>query len=176
MHKKYHTVYKTTNLINGKCYVGVHSTNKQKDEYIGSGNLIKHAIAKYGKDNFKKEILHVFKTRDEALEKEKEIVNKSFVDDSNTYNLIIGGGGGKCVNSMMGQCRYCKRFFKFEKLNRLHNENCRKHPKGGYRYMAYDGPPEHPPQYIDGNDKRLTKRRRNYLEKIRAFYGIDFGL
>jgi len=48
-------VYLTTNLINGKKYIGMDSNNNPK--YIGSGTLILKAIKKYGKENFKKEIL-----------------------------------------------------------------------------------------------------------------------
>lgn len=48
-------IYKTTNLINGKIYVGrsIHDDSK----YLGSGVYIMHALNKYGKHNFKKEIL-----------------------------------------------------------------------------------------------------------------------
>ena len=45
-------IYKTTNLINGKIYIGM-SKNK-KENYLGSGIYLKYAIDKYGKENFKK--------------------------------------------------------------------------------------------------------------------------
>lgn len=58
----YGHVYITTNLINGKQYVG-HSTKQigsnQEKNYFGSGNMIDPAIKKYGKQNFKKEILRI---------------------------------------------------------------------------------------------------------------------
>lgn len=48
-------IYCTTNLINDKKYIGQH--NGKKNYYLGSGKTILKAIKKYGKNNFKKEIL-----------------------------------------------------------------------------------------------------------------------
>ena len=42
-------VYKITNLVNGKIYVGLKSGSKFVNSYWGSGSLIRKAIAKYGK-------------------------------------------------------------------------------------------------------------------------------
>ena len=64
MHEyKYHIIYKTTNLINGKIYVGMHSTDNLNDGYLGSGWILKQAIKKYGKENFKREVLLVLSNR-----------------------------------------------------------------------------------------------------------------
>ena len=52
-----HVVYRITNMINGKKYIGKHSTTDVYDGYFGSGVAIKQAINKYGIDNFKKEII-----------------------------------------------------------------------------------------------------------------------
>lgn len=91
---KYHVIYKVTNLKNEKIYVGYHSTSNLEDDYLGSGKLIKKAIEKYGPENFKREILHVFDNMEEALSKEREIVTEEFINDERTYNLQIGGWGG----------------------------------------------------------------------------------
>jgi hypothetical protein len=48
-------IYITTNLINGKQYIGLHSKNNKS--YLGAGTLLLKAIKKYGKENFSKEIL-----------------------------------------------------------------------------------------------------------------------
>ena len=45
MHEyKFHIIYKTTNLLNGKIYVGLHSTDNLNDRYMGSGWVLKYAI------------------------------------------------------------------------------------------------------------------------------------
>jgi hypothetical protein len=87
----HYTVYKITNLINNKIYVGYHATNDLNDGYMGSGKLIKRAIEKYGIANFKKEILSVFDNKADAENEERRIVNKDFTLREDTYNLSEGG-------------------------------------------------------------------------------------
>ena len=87
----FYTVYKITNTLNNRYYIGVHKTNKINDSYYGSGIIIKEAIKKYGKENFKKEILFTFDNKDEAYAKEKELVNEITLKDPLIYNVQIGG-------------------------------------------------------------------------------------
>lgn len=91
--KKFHIVYKTTNLINGKIYIGFHSTNNINDGYIGSGKALKWAINKYGKENFSREILYYCADREAARLLESTIVDKKFLARNDTYNLVEGGTG-----------------------------------------------------------------------------------
>lgn len=90
---KYYTIYKTTNLINNKFYIGLHATDNINDGYLGSGILLKKAIKKYGYVNFKKEILYVFDNKKDMIIKEKEIVNEKFILRKDTYNMSKGGYG-----------------------------------------------------------------------------------
>jgi group I intron endonuclease len=90
----YHIVYLTTNLINNKIYVGVHSTFKLEDGYLGSGKLIRRALDKYGELNFKRQILHYCLEESNAYELEEQIVDQWFINRKDTYNIICGGKGG----------------------------------------------------------------------------------
>jgi group I intron endonuclease len=86
----YYTIYRTTNKINGKFYIGKHQTKNLNDGYMGSGKLLKRAIKKYGVDNFTKEILFIFDNEEDMNSKEKELV----VLGESSYNLCEGGNGG----------------------------------------------------------------------------------
>lgn len=90
MEKKY-TIYKTTNLVNGKIYIGFHSTYYPDDDYLGSGSALKSAIEKYGRENFRKDVLHIFNNKEDMLNKEAELVNEEFILREDTYNIIQGG-------------------------------------------------------------------------------------
>lgn len=89
----YYTVYKITNLINNKIYIGVHKTKDLDDGYMGSGVAINRATTKYGLENFKKEYLAIFDNVDDMYNMETQLVNEDFVNDSNTYNMKLGGTG-----------------------------------------------------------------------------------
>jgi hypothetical protein len=86
----FYTIYKITNKINDKFYLGKHQTKDLDDGYMGSGKLIRAAIKKYGIENFTKEIIHVFASETDMNEKEKELVVLSEM----SYNLCEGGRGG----------------------------------------------------------------------------------
>lgn len=87
-------IYETRNLINEKIYIGAHSSNKENDDYLGSGTLLVKAIQKYGKESFSKTILEYFDSEEAMYAKEAEIVNKNFVMQENNYNISLGGRGG----------------------------------------------------------------------------------
>ena len=89
-HTLFYTIYKITNKINNKFYIGMHKTNDLDDGYMGSGKLIKAAVKKHGSENFSKEILHVFDNEEDMKNKEKVLV----VLNEMSYNLCDGGKGG----------------------------------------------------------------------------------
>ena len=91
----YHYVYKTTNLVNGKMYIGVHSTQNLEDGYLGSGKLIRRSIRKHGKENFNRQILEFYTTRSSALDGEIEYlrIHREEQGHKQLYNILDGGQG-----------------------------------------------------------------------------------
>ncbi len=107
MCKKYNFVYQTKNIINNKTYIGVHSTNNINDGYIGNGikgmsscksqikrgasNSFVRAVYKYGYENFNREILCFFDTKEEAYEEESFLVDSKWIVKKDNYNTSLGG-------------------------------------------------------------------------------------
>lgn len=89
-------IYKTTNQINGKIYIG--KCKKPANEtldYLGSGILLKKAIEKYGIENFKKEILDYASDLNSLNKKEIVWIKYTSSCDRNIgYNISKGGDGG----------------------------------------------------------------------------------
>jgi group I intron endonuclease len=93
MEKKFNFVYLTTNILNGKQYVGDHSTdNLERDYYLGSGKRFCDSLKFHGKENFKREIIEHFNTKQEAFDaQEKYIIEYGTLHPSG-YNLSPKGG------------------------------------------------------------------------------------
>lgn len=94
MIQTFYFVYKTTNLINGKIYIGKHITKRLNDRYVGSGKLLKRAINKYGREHFEFQILEWFEDELSMNNREAELVTEDFCLRDDTYNLCVGGKGG----------------------------------------------------------------------------------
>lgn len=101
--RKYHYIYKTTNLINQKYYVGMHSTNNLDDGYIGSGTRLWRSIQHYRRENFNVEILEFLPDRKSLKEREAEIVNLVLLKDPLCMNICTGGYGGWEVYNSNGE-------------------------------------------------------------------------
>ena len=92
-------IYKITNKINNKCYIGqtIHNINSRFKEHINASKhntgcpLIGKAIAKYGEDNFEIELIEEI---DSELLDEREMYWIEFYNSNNLdygYNLTQGG-------------------------------------------------------------------------------------
>jgi len=85
-------IYEIKNKINGKSYIGQHSSD-ELGTYWGSGKLIRKAIEKYGIENFERTILESCPNKNELNEREKYWIKEK--DSINSgYNLTEGGTGG----------------------------------------------------------------------------------
>lgn len=94
----YGYIYVTTNLINKHMYIGQHkyNINKIDESYLGSGTLFLKALKKYGKENFKVEMLGIAHTKKELNQLEKYFI-ATFIDKYGKgmlYNMAEGGQGG----------------------------------------------------------------------------------
>lgn len=96
MKKTLGVIYKITNIVNNKVYIGKLSRKSDFTNYWGSGLLIKRSIKKYGINNFKKEILEIVNIANQNInEKEKFWINT--LNSNNLeigYNISKGGDGG----------------------------------------------------------------------------------
>ena len=91
-------IYKITNTLNGKIYIGKDTTSDPK--YYGSGLLIRRSINKYGIDNFTKEIIDI--TEDYNELSNKEIYWIKHFNSTNPeigYNISEGGDGGNTLSN-----------------------------------------------------------------------------
>ena len=98
---KYNYFYRIENLIDGKFYYGIHSTDNIEDGYMGSGHRLVEAMKIFGKNNFKKEILKNFETREKASEYEALMVTENLVHDRNCYNVKCGGDYGTTSGTIL---------------------------------------------------------------------------
>lgn len=90
----YYGIYKITNKVNGKMYIGQHITDDLDDGYLGSGKVIRRAVAKYGEECFTKEWLEFTDNKADLNYLERMYVNEEWLDRPDTYNLKLGGEGG----------------------------------------------------------------------------------
>ena len=91
--RKYHIIYRTTCTMTNRYYIGMHSTDDLADRYLGSGIRLRRSVEKYGATNHTREILEILSTRDEASEREKQIITEELRSDPLCLNCGAGGLG-----------------------------------------------------------------------------------
>jgi len=121
-------VYQIINTANGKIYVGVHKTKNPDidDGYMGSSVYLDNAIKKYGKDKFTKSTLYVFSSKNDAYQKEAELVNEDFVAREDTYNLKPGGYGNSHYGRMVVKLGVGIHALTFEERSKIQKERIAK--------------------------------------------------
>ena len=166
--KKY-IVYETTNLINGKYYIGVHKV-KGNNLYFGSGSLLIKALNKYGRDNFIRETLKEFNNENDAYEFEKNIITEELVENKNCYNICGGGygaGSGKS-NPMYGTIVSEKRKKNISEGNkRAYKEGKNKISKKGLKRKIESLKGN---KYAKGNRHKLSDETKKKMSEVRKGY------
>ena len=139
----------------------MHSTSNLEDGYVGSGKRLWYSIKKYGKDNFKCEILEFLPNKSSLSEREKELVNEDFLKNPLCLNLGLGGGGGHGSRFLTKEQLKKGRKKSDETLKKKYGENFKSVISKNYL-------------------NNLTKEQRNILnEKIKngqKSSGFDYGL
>lgn len=158
--KTYNYIYKITNIINGQYYVGMHSTDDLEDGYFGSGKRLRRSIKKYGKENFKIEILEFLENRKELVKREKDIVNEDFIKHPLCMNIQIGGEGGfngkngflNKETAIKGRLTVNKILLERFKTDINYRNKCIKNISDGLKKKYKNDPESHP-----WNDKKHTE-------------------
>lgn len=88
-----HFTYKTTCIVTGKFYFGMHS-GSPNDSYFGSGVHLHRSLRKYGRKNHVREVLSFYKTRKELIKAEVSLVTEEILNDPKCMNIAKGGLGG----------------------------------------------------------------------------------
>lgn len=114
--KTIHYLYKTTCLVTGRYYVGMHSTSKLDDGYMGSGKRLRYSLRKYGIDNHVKEIIKFFESRELLIEAEIKAITPDMITDNNCMNIMSGGTGGFSSVEQQRYCSICGNKARSEKL------------------------------------------------------------
>jgi group I intron endonuclease len=98
-------IYRVTNTVNGKMYVGK-SEKPFRPDYLGSGKLITAAIKKYGRDAFTLEVLCKCSDLDDLDTQEKiKIAEHKRAFGRNCYNIAEGGTGGNTTKYATGDVK-----------------------------------------------------------------------
>jgi hypothetical protein len=157
--KKFNYVYLTINLINGKQYIGDRSTdeinNSYDKGYIGSGRpYFKNAIKKYGRKNFKKEILEFFDTKQQAFDAQEKYIKQFNTLYPYGYNISLSSGF---------LCRGSHSKESIEKIRVKHKGKKQTKEHIEKRSIARSG-------YCVSNESK-EKNRLSHLGKISGFKG-----
>lgn len=160
--KKYHFIYKTTNLLSGKYYIGMHSTDDLDDGYLGSGKRLRYSINKHGVENHEREILEFLDSRKELKEREKEIVNLNEIAKKDCMNLIVGGEGGRGFTSEEQRLNAKKSHAKQKILRETDSEwteKVRKNRSEGHKKAYKKGRKKVIPDWTGKKHKEETKKK-----------------
>jgi hypothetical protein len=171
--KKYHFIYKTTNLLSGKYYIGMHSTSNLEDGYMGSGKRLRYSVNKYGKENHRVEIIEFLQDRNELKKREREIVNLNEIAKQDCLNLMVGGDGGRgfTIEEQKANAKKSKKKIEWLKANdKEWLENFKKNRSKGQKEV-YDENRRERKYFYDWSGKTHTKETRELQSKVKKGVG-----
>jgi len=158
--KGFHFIYKTTNILSGRYYIGMHSTNNLEDGYLGSGTRLRYSINRYGEENHKREILEFCNTRNKLKEREKEIVSLNEIAKKECLNLKVGGiGGWTSEQQILNAIKSNKKQRFLRETNTDWWENKKKAIGRGNKLSYKKGRKIKVPNWIGRKHKEETKRK-----------------
>ena len=158
-------IYKTTNNLNGKIYIGLSKYNPNENpEYLGSGFLLKRAVECYGKENFTKIILEECESKELLLERERYWIAVFKSNDRQIgYNICEGGTWG---DNWTNHPRQDELRIKFRKLNgKYNNPNYCNHWTADQKKIASERAIKNKP-YLDPQTNENIAKRPDIRKKI----------
>jgi hypothetical protein len=161
--RKYHIIYKTTCIITGRWYLGLHSTDYLDDGYRGSGTRLQYSLKKYGKENHTFEILEFLPSRKELVQREIELITEEMVKDPMCMNLMKGGGREVHANILKEKAR--------EKISAVAKEmwaRRRADPDAYQEHIEKLNKSEHIQKRIEAIKAKGHKRSPEQLARLRA--------
>lgn len=159
MDTQYFIIYKTTNLINGKTYIGKHTTRNLDDSYLGSGVALKRAILKYGICMFSREIIFMaFSLVDLNWVEQYEFVTCDEVNNPFSYNMIVGGSGGFHDSELRRRCLEIKKM-------KYGDANYNNQPKSRATCLLRYG--------VEHSQQNSDVRKKSHATKVEK-YGEDY--
>lgn len=164
----YGYIYKTTNRINGKVYIGQHKHSRYDEKYFGSGTLLKRAIAKYGIENFDNIMIDTCVSKDDMDKKEiKYIKEFNSTNNEKGYNLMTGGQGGDITGFLKESGTYEEWRSKFVGPNNpmYMSGILGKHPKGFKGHKRSQ-------KFIAELRERMSKDETNPMRNGKVTWGV----
>lgn len=174
--KKIHYIYKTTCSVNGKYYIGMHSTDNMEDGYLGSGKRLRNSINYYGKENHIKEIIEFCENRDELRKREGEIVNEQLLNDDKCINLRVGGKGwpGKGFKIGGDNCLAVNKYWKDnpdKKFKQLSDKAKKQWENPDYRKIMTESLGFKNKKHVEETKKKMSDKAKERVGDKNSQYG-----
>ena len=175
----YGFIYITTNLVNGKRYLGQKRfRDRSWKGYLGSGKVFKAALDLYKKENFRRNIIHVCYSEEELNNAEYELsVFLNVVEDPDWYNLVYGGGSTTgwhhSEELKREQSERAKKLWEDEEYRNKHVEYGKtlvgdKNPNYGNHKLIGENNPMYGKQHSEETKQKIREANSNPSEETLA--------